>query len=65
MDRKLAQILVAPLADPDQTRFAASRYLPRHQTEPGSQVSSTRKALAPADGRDQRGGLIILSGDLR
>ena len=57
MDQKLAEILVAPLADSDQTRSAASRYLPRHQAEPGSQISSTRKALALADGRDQRSGI--------
>ncbi len=49
MDQKLAEILVTPLGDPDQPRLASGRYLPRYQAEPGSQVSSTRKALAMAD----------------
>ena len=57
MDQKLAEIFVAPLADPDQTRFAPGRELPRYQTEPGSQVASTRKALAPTDGCDQGRGI--------
>src|SRR6185437_3522041 len=57
MDQKLAEIFVAPLADPDQTRFAPGRELPRYQTEPGSQIASTRKALAPTDGCDQGRGI--------
>jgi hypothetical protein len=50
---QLAQVLIAPLADREQTRFAAGCHLPRYQAEPSRQVSPLRKALTVADRGDQ------------
>ena len=58
MDQKLAEILVAPLADSDQTRFAAGCYLPRHQAEPRrferTTITRSRFMMLPNTVRSRR-----------
>jgi len=56
MDQNLAEIDVATLADAKQLRLASGGILPRHDTEPCSEVSPLTEGSAVADGgNDGRG----------
>ena len=53
VDQQLAEIAIASLGNPDQTRLAACRDLPGHKAEPSSKVSSASERLAFADRRGE------------
>ena len=54
MDQLSAKVAVAPLADPEQLRFAAGRELTRDEAKPGRKIAPSIEALR-ADGGDKRG----------
>src|SRR5664279_4761787 len=53
VDQQLAKIAIASLGNPDQTRLAPCRDLPRYEAEPGGKISSARERLAFADRRGE------------
>ena len=55
MDDELAQVHVSPLADPEQSRFAARGVLPGYQAEPGGQKTYRGRGHVPRKGSAAEG----------
>jgi len=53
VDQLPAQVFVAPLADSEQLRLAASSELPRDETKPCGEIAPAIKAFRSADGGDE------------
>ena len=49
LDKRLAQVLAAPLSDAHELRAAARRDLSGHKAEPGGQIASAREGAHVAD----------------
>jgi hypothetical protein len=54
--QNLAQVGVATLADTQKTGLASGRELPRHNPEPGRELTTLTEGGAVADGGDDSGG---------
>jgi hypothetical protein len=55
MNEERAHITIATLANAEQFVFATTGVLPRHEAEPGSQMTSILKGTRIGDGRDDGG----------
>ena len=55
MNEQPADIWISAFADPKQGRFASGGVLPRHQTEPGSEIPRFPELAAVTDRGNQRG----------
>ena len=55
MDKQLAQIVIASLADAEEPGLAAGRVLSRHKSQPGGELPALMKGRSVADCGDDRG----------